>query len=347
MVSRSKIFIRVDGNKTMGMGHVYRQITLAKHLKMKLGAEIIFIVRNNKSVVDLLSRNAFKVYPILLTTSMNREKKSVREILLKEKPDGVIVDLIRSDNNKLYMRNMRAAGSWLLAFTDDPKKRIIDADVVISSDPAQKPKEYEAFRQTQYHFGLDYVLLDERYAEIRPKKYLKSGQTKVLVCMGGADHHNLTFKVLKAVDQNKHQFECEVILNSSFFNPKDVERFISSLRHNVRIYYDVDGLYPYLCRADLAITSGGLVHLERICAGVPGIVVNQILRQAHLSRIIAERQGTLDLGMYRSVRSRDINNALNNLIENKDLRERIRTNGLKIVDGNGLSRVADIISEML
>ena len=342
---KSKIFIRADGSKTIGMGHLYRQITLALYLKSRY--EISFIIRGNNAVRSLLKKYPFKVYEIPSGLSKALEMQVVIKLLKIHTPDVVLVDMVRLVADKSYMTIMRSGGSKTLAFTDAPTKQIIEADCVISSDLSQKEDYYRAIHKTKYFLGLDYTLVDERYSKLKIRKTSNADIKTLLICMGGADNHNLTYKVLKAIDINPHDFRCDVILNSSFFDPDQVKQFIGALKREVRVYYDVDGVYAFLKRADLAITSGGLIHLERLCAGVPGIAINQILRQEHLSRDLAERNGTLNLGLYHSVSAGNINKALNALIENKDLRKRIRSNGLKIMDGRGLSRVAEIISMMI
>jgi len=339
-----KIIIRVDGHKRIGMGHLYRTINLAKYIRKHYKYKIIFITKNNKASLRLLDRNQFKYFTLQFNISRKVEAKNIKDIIKAEKPDVIIIDVLKGCFDKIYMDAFRINNNvCIVSFIDSHRKSIINADIVFNTSLYQKKEYYKDIEDTKYYLGFDYLIIPEKHMESQRKIIINRQVRKVLICMGGADHHNLTFKVLKAIDKSHHDFKCDVVLSSSFFKKTYIERVLKSIRHKVSIYYDVDGLFGLFKTADLAITAGGYTHVERISSGIPGIVINQLVHQAQLSKMIAKHMATVDLGLYKNISSQCILKSFNDLVENDDLRKKISKQGIKLVNNRGLENISKII----
>lgn len=343
---RHKIVIRVDGHKGIGMGHLYRMITLSNFMREKGCFDFVFIVRNNRPACDLLKKHQFRIYPLKFTISQRDELEQISQIIKYENPKVIIVDLIKRCFDDVFMKSLKEINnSCIIVFTDVHKKFEVEADLVFNVSLYQEHKNYEAIDRPKYYLGFDYVILDSDYANIKNGSNVKSNVEKVLVCMGGADHHNLTFDALRTIDESKHDFCCDVIVSSAFFQKDKVDEFLKMVRHKTRVYYDLDGILERLLHADLAITAGGNTHVERMCAGVPGIVVSQLRHQAISVKKISELGATLDLGMYKNVNFERLLEQFNELFQSRELREQMVERGRALVDGKGLLRVSKIIAE--
>lgn len=349
MASARKILIRVDGYKRIGMGHVYRMLTLAKHLCKKNGFSFVFVVRNCASSVNLIRRNGFSLVALPFGISLDQEIGRLADILRYYKPSMVIADLLHFDSDSRFMASLRYNKDVVLvAYNDDPKRRLVDADIVFSSDFSQHPSFYNAAWRTRYYIGFDYLILNEDYACInKTTQKIKKTLKNTVVCMGGADQHNLTAKVLRAIDNSPINFKCQVVVNSSFFDRDLARRLSSNLAHDVSFSFDVDNLAGHFSLADMAITSGGLVHLERMSSGIPGIVINQHLRQADLSSRLMKEGATVDLGLHNHVLVGKILKAFNDLAKSYAQRLNMSNKGKELVDGKGLFRIAEIITQAL
>ena len=328
------------------MGHLYRTLTLSKYMRRQYGSEIVFVVRNNRAALDLIEKEQFRLHALKFTISRQEELEKLRHIITTEKPRIIIVDLLKGCHDRSFMKKLKSAGNaCVVAFTDVHKKAVVESDIVINCSLYQKKEEYEHIETTRYYFGYDYVILPPNYLTFKNNIEIRNHVERVMVCMGGADHHNLTFTVLKAIDKSKHDFCCDLILCSAFFQKENVDEFVKELRHKITVYYDIDGILDLLFQADMAITAGGNTHVDRMCAGVPGIVINQLRHQAVSSEKIADFGATMDLGLYKNVKSESLLEAFNTLFENKNLRKRMSERGRLLVDGNGLVRVSDIIAK--
>ena len=132
------------------------------------------------------------------------------------------------------------------------------------------------------------MILNKKIQEYEQSKSIKYIADRVLVCMGGSDHNNLTFFVLNVIDKSFLNFSCDVILSSSYYEEEIVNNKINKIKHKINIFYDLCNLDEPLNRADIAITAGGNTHFDRMNSGVPGIVINQLIHQAETSQKVMD-----------------------------------------------------------
>lgn len=342
--SSKKIVIRVDGYKGIGMGHLYRMLTLSRYLRQQHGFDISFIVRNNRPALALIEKHQFRTYALKFNISRQDELVKLGQILSAERPNIIIVDSRKRCHERSFMQSIKSASNaCTIAFTDMHEKREVQSDIVINSSILQKQETYKDIHDTKYYLGFDYVILSPDYLSVKSIPRANGAVKRVMICMGGADQHNLTFTVLKAIDKSAHNFVCDVISSSAFFKKETVNDVVKTLRHETTVYYDLDGIFDRLLQADLAITAGGNAHVERMCVGIPGIAISQELHQATSVKEIANRGATVDLGIFKDLKPKRLLEAFNNLIENKCMRERMSKRGRLLVDGKGLIRVSNII----
>ncbi len=337
--------IWADGYKRIGMGHIYEMLTVAKYLKEQYGYEIVFITRNNRAALDLIYKHQIRVLPLKYNSSRQEELDRLKHIFAFEKPNIIIVNVLKRVHEKAFMKKLRSfSKATVIAITRANKKCLVEADIVVHLSFFQEKDNYKHIRKTKYYVGPEYVILSADYLSIKNRLRIKNKVERVMVCMGGTDHHNLTLEVLKTIDKSSHEFCCDVVLSSSFFEKEAVDDVVKKLHHKINVYYDIDGICDRLLLADMAITSGGNAHIERMCAGVPGVVISQLLHQAVSAKKVSEFGATLDLGLYKNVNPESFLEAFDRLLENKDWRERMSKRGRLLIDGKGLSRLSEIIS---
>ena len=340
-----KILIRADGDKRIGMGHLYETRTLAKYLKQKFDYEIVFIIRNNRAALNLINRDEFRIYPLKYNISQNEELEEIKRIIDIEYPQVIIMDVIKNGHSNFFMKKLKSYSDACCVVISNALEKIkIFSDIVIHPSLYQDNTYYEDNNETKYYLGFDYFILPFDYLKENNKIKLNDNVKKIMVCMGGSDHNNLSFEVIKTIDKSEHSFCFELILNSSFFTKDKVDEFLKEVRHKINVYYDLDGISNCLFRSDLAITAGGNTHIERLCAGVPGIVINQLKHQAKMSKQISKFGATVDLGFYKNVNSDILLKEFNSLLEDKNLRKSMSVLGKKLVDGKGIKRISNIIA---
>jgi len=343
-----KLLIRADGHKRIGMGHLYEMLQLAEYMAQNYAAEIIFVTRNNLAALELFQSSRVKYYPLPFNISRKKEILEINRISAFEKPDILILDLLRVYHDSQYMHGLKNGNTFKsVVFSNTHSKRPINADIVFSYSLYQKSSYYAEARNTTYYLGYDYILLPVDFIEKSGRHNNRQTVNRVMVCMGGADHNNLTFSILKAIDVSEKEFVIDLVLNTSFFDKTQVASFKEKMKHRVDVHYDIKGIACVLNRADMAITAGGNTLIDRMCAGVPGIVITQLKNQEKSVRKIAESGATIDLGFFKRVTSDELLKTFDHFFDNRNLRISISKKGRKLVDGKGIGRVAEIIHQSL
>ena len=180
-----------------------------------------------------------------------------------------------------------------------------------------------------------------RYAVIRrPRRASREGIVRrVLVSLGGGPREGLSRAVVEEITRRLP--DAEVLVTQL-----REQRVAAGARVRVRRILAPDGLAPWLARVDVAIVGGGLSLYEAVAAGVPTVALAVVPAQAPTIRGFARRQLTVPAGMatgaVRTV-ARRVAAGVERLARNSALREAVRHDGPRLVDGFGARRVAQAI----
>jgi len=111
---------------------------------------------------------------------------------------------------------------------------------------------------------------------------------------------------------------------------------------NINLYGGLPTLAPLMAKADLAIGGGGTTTWERLCLGLPSLVITLADNQKPIVDILHRRGLLYWLGHSREVTLDLLQHTLKGIIESnleKDWSERCR----QIVDGKGTQRIATLM----
>ena len=174
-----------------GMGHIYRQINLAKELK-KQGWEISFYIPNFAPAIDLLTQAEF-------TSVIMDPESSVAEYLDKFF-DLVILDM--QDTTESLVYSVKKYTRYIASFEDLGAGRN-HVDILIDCNLA--PSETKSLPSyTRGLLGPDYSVLhpDFAYYHTQSRHFGTASQT-ALVSMGATDPKNLTVPLTRFLLQEK------------------------------------------------------------------------------------------------------------------------------------------------
>ena len=96
-------------------------------------------------------------------------------------------------------------------------------------------------------------------------------------------------------------------------------------------------------KSDIAVTAGGNTLLELAFLGIPSLIVCAEKFEVETAKLMQKSGFGKNLGFGRDVSKNKISSNLNRLIKNFELRQKMNICGPKIIDGNGVSRIIDII----
>ncbi|PNJ93111.1 UDP-2,4-diacetamido-2,4,6-trideoxy-beta-L-altropyranose hydrolase [Cylindrospermopsis raciborskii C04] len=353
-----KVVIRVDSSHPMGSGHLVRCRTLAEELRLR-GADVRFICRDHPgNLVHLLTRSAFSVtvlpgpplcestaedYTQWLGVSSETDAAETIEALEGEIPDWLIVDHYGLDRS--WQEKLRPQVNKILVI-DDLANRPHDCDVLLDQNYQLPNHSYEKLvpNDCQLLLGCHYALLSPEYWQYRQTLASRNGKLeRVLIFLGGTDPQNITGKVLSALSAPEFAFlHLDVVVGSSNPHKLLLQQQIQQ-RPRTNFYENLPHLAQLMAHADLAIGAGGTTTWERLCLGLPSLVISIAENQVPACLALSDVGAIIYLGTANTVKIEDIQNSISSLFHNTDTLEKISYGCRHYVDGLGAKRLAQYL----
>jgi UDP-2,4-diacetamido-2,4,6-trideoxy-beta-L-altropyranose hydrolase len=276
---KRNVFIRADGNPTMGLGHITRCVALAYMLKSDF--KIIFIC---KEVTESI-RNEIRISGFFLVKILD-ELTFFNEL----NPSDIVV--LDGYNFTLeYQQTIKEKGCRLVCI-DDLYDRFFFADLIINHAPGVKKKDYHATLNTKYALGLDYALLRPSFLR---RARQESGVNKIesaLICFGGSDSKNLTQVALLAA-LTFTMLKKIIVVTGAFYHDTESLKLIIQTDSRVEHHHNINEnqMFSIIKVSQLAIVPASGLLFEVLAAGcfvISGMYVdNQKVLFQNFSRLKA------------------------------------------------------------
>ena len=355
----SYIAFRVDATSQIGTGHFMRCLTLADALKQR-GVQICFVSRGlpshlcdmltNKNI-SLLSLDSNASSPTIdndlvhshwLGVSQAQDAQETIQALSDQSWDWLVVDHYALDTR---WENVLRATVKKIMVIDDIADRSHDCDVLLDQN-------FYTDMQTRYidkvppHcqllLGPHYALLRDEFRKLREQVKPRTGTVnRILVFFGGVDADNYTARTIDVLSQiGISGLQVDVVIGTQHPCRIEIETRCAELGYICHV--QTNHMAELMAVADLAIGAGGSAVWERCCLGVPTLSICVASNQ-HEQIVDAAQNGLL-----YALLSGDLVNAIKihvmALFENESLRQLISNIAMKIVDGRGTIRIANILS---
>lgn len=355
-----KIVFRVDASAQMGIGHLIRCLTLAEALRER-GVQIRFVCREHTgNLIALLRQRAMPVtvlpapmiketkpgedYAAWLGVTQAKDAGQTIAALDGDKPDWLVVDHYGLDVEweQLLRPHVRK-----LMVIDDLANRHHDCDVLLNQN-------YSTVGERRYVglipdackllVGPRYALLCPEYAAYRKMLRARNGKIRrVLVFFGGSDPQNMTGLALEALsDAELRHLEVDVVIGANNPHREALEKQ-SRERPQTTIYGSRPHLADLMAQADLAIGAGGTTTWERMCLGLPTIVITIAENQRPASEALAEAKLIHYADHFSDITTDHLTQLLKQLSRDTE-----KLTGLSIqnqiqVDGLGALRLVEVL----
>ena len=322
ILGRKKIILRADGEETLGMGHIYRCLSLAYHLT---GHKVLFVTKKSAKLgADRIEASHFK-YRLI------DNDEEFFKIIDEEKPDIVVNDILNTEAS--YIEKLKLKVPRVVNFEDKGTGADL-ADAVINALYLDKN------RHNRFN-GFKYYFLRDEFLTANPKEF--SDEVKnVLVMFGGSDPSNLTRKAYTALQNISEEFpgmEFHIITGYGY---KYKNEICDDEVHNIFIHNDVKRVTTFMQEADLAITSQGRTIYELAAMGVPSVVLAQNTREMEHA-FASVQNGYINLGLGSEQNEETIQSTVEWLIRTPNVRREMHETLRKNDFTKGQKRVISLI----
>lgn len=322
LLSRKKVAFRADGHKSLGLGHVYRALTIAYAL---IEHDVVFLCDSSKreGIEKLMASNM----PVVEFESDGE----YFDWLANNRPDVLVNDAL--DTSAEYVQRCKKFVDRFVSFEDlGPGARF--ADAVVNAIYEGAPEHSNTC------VGKRYVCLRDEFLSALPAPFADEVQ-QILVTFGGTDPLDLTSRLYRlACEWNSDgvQMGFDFVLGPGYSGKVckgDPEK-------GIEVHRDVARVSDHMRKADLAICSQGRTTFELATMGVPSIVLAQNRRE-QLHTFAQMDNGFINLGLGSEVSDEDIAAAIRWVASAKSIRREMRRLMLSNDLRAGISRVKSII----
>jgi UDP-2,4-diacetamido-2,4,6-trideoxy-beta-L-altropyranose hydrolase len=355
-----KVVFRTDGSTLMGQGHIMRCLTLANALRER-AMEIHFVCRTHTGhFCDLIAQRGFVVHRLPLAdervdhlpghtgwlgASWETDAEETRQVI---QDLGGIVDFLVVDHYAVdhrWEKALRPLATKILVI-DDLADRVHDCDLLLDQN-------FFSDRFTRYDhkvppecvslLGPHYALLQPVYAKLHSQVELWDGPVRrIFVFFGGADTKNLTALSVAAFQElGRRDIYLDVVMTEKSSRYQGIKKAIEGWG-NIRLHGPLPTLGPLMATADLAIGAGGATVWERLCLGLPSVVISLAENQKPVCEDLA-RVGLIKyLGHMDQVQMETLRSTLSKIVCSPSNSEWARECYV-VCDGDGAQRVAEVI----
>lgn len=346
-----KILFRADASVEIGSGHLVRCLTLADQLRNE-GAEVAFICRDTPGdMFDLLKARGYRCAKLALGEKGDISQQIDAEETIKAVShlfsngiDWLVVDHYQID---ITWERMLRPHTCKLMVIDDLANRNHDCDLLLDQNyDSQERYKGRVIQNCHLLLGPRFALLRPEYSAYRKSmKPRNEALQRVLVYFGGTDQYNMTGLSLKALSQREFRhLDVDVVVGYNYKHREELD--CQAVERPRTVIY---GLRPHLAdlmsQADLAIGAGGVTNWERMCLGLPSLVVTLAENQVPISRILDSDGAIRLVGNFEGLTAVDIRDALIDEIEMHRYLRRVEV-AMSKCDGLGVSRVINALLKL-
>lgn len=350
-----KVLIRCDAASAIGFGHVVRCLALADALRGGHGCEVSFAMLQGPEGFEQVRANGYAVHQPPPGPAAQDEGQWLQELTTNNQQQALILD-VRTDLPTSAVKFIRATGV-LIVTIDDPSERRLLADLAFYPPvPQVERPDWTGFTGKRF-VGWDWVLLRPQFAEaVRRSRALTAvfiadprctdQRLTLLVTMGGSDPAGLTLMAMDAIEQIDGDFRVLVAIGGGFMHESALAECLAMAKRTYEICRDVTDMASLMATADLAVASFGVTAYELAAMGVPAIYLCLTHDHAESCQAFAAAEIAISLGEYPYVTTRELYNAISSLLINPQKRRAMSERGKKLVDGQGIERVAVEITKL-
>ena len=361
-----RIVIRTDASFEIGIGHVFRCITLANELRSRghivsfltrtIDEKVLAKIRAGNYKVHILSakNNTSQINPKLtgihshwLGVTQEIDAKECSAVLNKINPDWVVVD--HYSINQIWHKIIRKYCSRILVI-DDLNDRPFDCDLLLNQNVGTLSKDYSDLlpQECKLLLGPKYALLRKEFRDWRDyslKQRTQTSYSNILITMGGADENNISLKILKELEGAGLSDRASVTLVLGALNPweSEIRSFAEYTSLQMELKVDVNNMAEIMSNSDITIGAPGSTSWERCCLGLPTVLLVLAQNQIKISQNLVDQKLAIVTNLI-SLRE-DLEGLLSSDAGRSELDLFSKTSST-VCDGKGVERLVKVMEKL-
>jgi UDP-2,4-diacetamido-2,4,6-trideoxy-beta-L-altropyranose hydrolase len=343
---KNTLLIRADAYSGIGIGHVMRCLALAQAWQEK-GREATFAssMLSPKLRARLRSEGIICAH-IPSSPGSAFDALQTAELAMIKNADWVVVDGYHFGSD--YQRIVKESGRHVLFVDDNRHAGHYYADLVLNQNLHADGSLYiNREPHTRLLLGTDYVLLRSEFRRMsRSVRAIPNTATKLLITLGGSDPDNVTSAVVTALQKaNTGALKVKVVVGANYMYYNELLSCASESKTPMQLVINPTNMPELMMWADLAISGAGTTCWEMAYLGLPGILLIIADNQRASAEELHRKETFVTLNGKRPLDEAEFLETFHQLLYNKERRETLSWNASQMVDGQGVFRVLEQVTE--
>lgn len=326
------IAFRVEGNSTIGLGHLMRCLALAQHG-----------VRRNFKVSFLMTAQSRKqakqredwVGDIYILDENENQTETIRRFCREMHVDFIVIDgyQFSSATRASLASCLKSENVIIVAIDDNNDLGALYADCIINSNSHAQSLDYVLSEPTAH------CLLGEKFRILRREFFLTQQQREnalildkrqtLTIVLGGADTTNLSYRLADAINAVSGNIPITIITGSAF---KDIHLLnqLASNDPNVTHLHNVQNVADVFLASRLVVSAGGSTQYELQALCTPALLLIVADNQQQASEQ-SQREGKA--WAYNMQKDTDINDIVSQVLtlwdDSSQLSNMMRASGIQ------------------
>ncbi len=269
-----KVLIRADSSSEIGLGHIMRDLVLAKRFFKNY--EVIFVTQNLKGNINYkIEEEGYRVEEISSNSFEEFDK-----IVKKYTPTTIVIDHYGIDyefEKKLKQNNKQ---TQLFVLDDTYQKHF--CDILLNHNIYANKESYKELvpKWCKLLCGSKYTLIrDEFYKE---KAIKREKIYDIFLAMGGADTTNVNIPILKNLPD---RLEIVVVTTSSNKNLDKLKDFIKN-KNNITLKVDSKEIAKLINQSKFAIITPSVIVHEVLFMGLDFLAIKTANNQEEIYKYL-------------------------------------------------------------
>ncbi len=326
-----KVIIRVDGNSSIGLGHIYRGIALAEMLKEEFAVE--FITKEN-TTISPIKKSEFNYTYIPKIVVLSEEPIWIK----KNYPINTIVVLDGYGFTEDYQQKIKDA-NFKLVYIDDLVQGTQKADLVINHSPGINESDYKTEPYTLLALGIDYGILRPTFLNVAKQERNITKIDTAFVCFGGSDIYDLTLKSTFALLMVNQLKKINIVIGGAYKHTKIFE--IQKEYPKINIYQDLceQELLSVMKDSNFAIAPASTILFELLAVRTPVLSGYYAENQRMFYTYLKSNNIILGVDNFNTINKIIIGDAIKQIENNNFIFP-------KIIDGKQKERIIKLIKSL-
>jgi len=322
-LQRKRVIFRVIGNDQVGMGHIYRSLTLAHEL---IDHEIIFVadLESKQAVKDLVNRD----YRIEVF-----DRYRIVDNIVNLKPDLVINDILNTSRGDVL--KLQSVGTRVINFED------LGDGAPLANTTINELYDFPTVPGENIRWGSNYYFVRDEFVDAQPCEYSNIPKGLLLV-FGGTDPNDLTRAMLLTINHIclERSIPIHVVTGPGYRSFNRLVTLVETM-DGVSLTHVTGVISKIMEKVSIAITSNGRTVYEMAHMNIPAIVIPQHDRERTHTFATLEN-GFVALETYKKGHTEDIvaaelikildNHKYRKSLFDRTVRHRFSENKFKVVE---------------